>query len=139
MMTKREILANKAAGLPVWYIEPWADRIVRAKVQNIKISNGMEYAELRGMGSSKDSPVDFIGTEGRQFEKLFKSREALEKHIAAENAARAAEIRAQIQTKDDMIQFMFDHTVSCAEEYTDWFARKTVKQIALEKWGIKLD
>lgn len=139
MMTKEQILNSKATGLPVWYIEPWADRIVRAKVQNIKISGDLEYAELRGMGSSKDSPVDFIGTEGRQFEKLFKSREALEKHIAAENSARAAEIRAQIQTKDDMIRFMFGHTVSCAEEYTDWFARETVKQIALEKWGITLD
>lgn len=139
MMTKAEVLNNKAAGLPVWYIETWSDRIVRAKVQAIKMNGDLEYAELRGMGGDPDSLVDFVGTEGRQFDKLFPTREALEKHIADENAAREAEIREQIQTKDDMIRFMFDNTVSCAEEYTDWFARDTVKQIALEKWGIKLD
>lgn len=139
MMTRAQILANKAANLPVWYIETWSDRIVRANVQNIKISNGVEYAELRGMGGDPDSLVDFTGTQGRQFEELFSTRVALEKHIADENAARAAEIRAQIQTKEDMIRFMFNHTVSCAEEYTDWFARETVKQIALEKWGTRLE
>lgn len=139
MMTKSQVLANKAANLPVWYIEPWADRIVRAKVQAIKVSGDLEYAELRGMGGDPDSLMDFVGTEGREFEKLFPTREALEKHIADENAAREAEIREQIQTKDDMIQFMFDHTVSCCEEYTDWFARDVVRKIAKEKWGLVLE
>lgn len=138
-MTKAEILNNKAANLPVWYIEPWAERIVRAQVQAIKVSNGTEYAELRGMGGDPDSLIDFHGTQDKQFGKLFPTREALEKHMAEEKNARAAKIRSQIQTKEDMIRFLFDHPVACCEEYTDWDARETVKQIAHEKWGIRLD
>ena len=30
----------------------------------------------------------------------------------------------------DLVAFMYDHCVACAEEYTDWTARRAVKEIA---------
>jgi hypothetical protein len=34
---------------------------------------------------------------------------------------------------------MYDHCVACAEEYTDWTARRAVKEIAKEMLGLKLE
>ena len=39
----------------------------------------------------------------------------------------------------DLVAFMYDHCVACAEEYTDWTARRAVKEIAKEMLGLDLD
>ena len=135
-MTKAEVLNHKEKRLPVWFVEYWSDMIHRARVVDIITQNGAEYAKINGFGGP--DLVDFIGTQGCQFEKLFPTKEALCKHRKKEEQARIEEIKAQIQTKDDMIQFMFSANVSCCEEYTDWIARNAIQQIAFEKWGIEL-
>lgn len=138
-MTKSEILQAHKTNTPVWWVEPWSGQIMSAKVQAIKQDHEVEYAELRGMNDASDLQISFVGTNTKSFEQLFSSREVLEKHLADEKASCIARIRSQIQTKDDMIRFMFNHPVACCEEYTDWNAREAVKQIACEKWNIKLE
>mgnify|MGYP001851234930 CR=1 FL=1 len=51
--------------------------------------------------------------------------------------ARISLILAQLKTKDDLIAYMYTHTVNLAEEYTDWDAREAVKRKAAE-FGITL-
>ena len=41
--------------------------------------------------------------------------------------------------EDELEDVMYDHCVACAEEYTDWTARKAVKEIAKEMLGLDLD
>lgn len=140
MMTKEQILAHQKSGTPVWFIEKWSDRIVCAKVVEIReTDDGSEYAELHGLGGSPDRLIDFTGSTGRKFADLFASKEELETHLEEKKAAEIAEIRAQIQSKDDMVRFMFTHPVACCEEYTDWTAREAVVAIAREKWNINLE
>ncbi len=52
---------------------------------------------------------------------------------------RIAEIKAKIKDAGDLVAFMYDHCVACAEEYTDWTARRAVKEIAKEMLGLDLD
>ena len=44
--------------------------------------------------------------------------------------ARIERFMAEIHTKEDLIAFMYNHTVSPAEEYTDWTAREAVRRKA---------
>ena len=46
--------------------------------------------------------------------------------------------RNQIHSIQDLVRFMFEHTVSSAEEYTDWTARAVAIEKAKE-FGITLD
>lgn len=135
-MAREDIVNAKNTGRPVWFVGYWSDMIKRARVTDIKMEKDVEYAVLNGFGGP--DPVDFIGTQGCESEKLFPTKEALCDHRKKEEQARINEIKSQIQTKDDLIAFMFDANVSCCEEYTDWTARKAVQEIALEKWGIEL-
>ena len=48
------------------------------------------------------------------------------------------ETAAKIKDASDLVAFMYDHCVACAEEYTDWTARRAVKEIAKEMLGLEL-
>ena len=43
-----------------------------------------------------------------------------------------------ISTIEDLVIFMFNHCISCAEEYTDWAAREASRRKVLELLGIEL-
>ena len=61
------------------------------------------------------------------------------KRIKKEEEKKIAEIKAKIKNAGDLVAFMYDHCVACAEEYTDWTARRAVKEIAKEMLGLDLD
>ena len=42
------------------------------------------------------------------------------------------------KTIEDLVQFMYDNTVSCADEYTDWNARRAARERAKELLDIDL-
>ena len=70
---------------------------------------------------------------------LYASREELQKELKKEEEKKIAEIKAKIKNAGDLVAFMYDHCVACAEEYTDWTARRAVKEIAKEMLGLDLD
>ena len=52
---------------------------------------------------------------------------------------KVSEIKEQLGTKDDIIQFMYDNVVAQAEEYTNWDARQAVREIMQERYGTDLE
>ena len=62
-----------------------------------------------------------------------------DKELKKEEEKKIAEIKAKIKDTGDLVAFMYDHCVACAEEYTDWTARRAVKEIAKEMLGLDLD
>ena len=77
----------------------------------------------------------------RLFNKLKKAeREKKTEYIELkkEEEEKIAEIKAKIKDTGDLVAFMYDHCVACAEEYTDWTARRAVKELAKEMLGLEL-
>lgn len=70
---------------------------------------------------------------------LYASREELQNKLKKEERKKIAEIKDSIKDAGDLVRFMYDHCVACAEEYTDWTARRAVKEIAKEMLGLKLE
>lgn len=139
-MTKSEVLAAKKQNRPVYFQENWTENIVEAKIVDIVVSEGSKesaYAQLHCI-RLPELDIKHGGDIGQKFEDLYPSVRSLRDHIQREENRRIQEISDSIHTRDDLIQFMFDHTVACCEEYTDWTAREAVKQIAKTKFGIDL-
>ena len=86
-----------------------------------------------------DIEWDDGGNSGCLLKNLYASREELQKELKKEEENKIAEIKAKIKDASDLVAFMYDHCVACAEEYTDWTARKAVKEIAKEMLGLDLD
>ena len=70
---------------------------------------------------------------------LSEARDFSHEFFTKEEEKKIAEIKAKIKDASDLVAFMYDHCVACAEEYTDWTARKAVKEIAKEMLGLDLD
>lgn len=122
---------------PVWFMETWSGMSAKARITDIcKDGQAGEYAKVNCI---HDEECDAYGSQGVFFKDLYPSKELLLQDAAAKEQARVNEIKASIQTMEDCIQFMFGHTVSHAEEYTDWTARRAVKELAAERWGLELD
>lgn len=47
--------------------------------------------------------------------------------------------KSQIKTIEDLVKFMYNNCVACAEEYTDWDARKAAAERAKELLDIDLE
>ena len=69
---------------------------------------------------------------------MYASREELQKELKKEEEEKIAEIKSKIKDTCDLVAFMYDHCVACAEEYTDWTARRAEKEIAKEMLGLEL-
>lgn len=85
-----------------------------------------------------DIEWDDGGNSGCLLKDLYASREELQKELKKEEEKKIAEIKAKIKDVGDLVEFMYDHCVACAAEYTDWTARKAVKEIAKEMIGLEL-
>jgi len=70
--------------------------------------------------------------------KCYPSREAALDAQKAENERIRNKYRAQIQTVEDLVRFMYDHNVSCSEEYTNWNARQIAREKAKELLGLEI-
>lgn len=135
-MDKNTVEKFQREGRPVWYLGSWSDMPEKAKVTRIcRDESTREYAEVECI---HDDECYAFGSRSVHFDDLYPSKEDLLRAVSDEEQKKTAEIMASIQTKDDCIRYMFSHTVSCAEEYTDWTARRAVQQIAKERWGIDL-
>lgn len=130
------MINNPKIGQKVWFLEPWGQCIHSAKITalgetevSVRYPKKYPYADIEW---------DDGGNSGRLLKDLYASREELQKELKKEEEKKIAEIKAKIKDVGDLVEFMYDHCVACAAEYTDWTARKAVKEIAKEMIGLEL-
>lgn len=70
---------------------------------------------------------------------LFATQEELTEHIARTEKERFNKRLNEIKTVKDLVRFMYDNTVSEADEYTDEDGRRIAAMKAKELLGIDLD
>ena len=119
------MINNPKIGQKVWFLEPWGQCIHSAKITalgetevSVRYPKKYPYADIEW---------DDGGNSG-----------CLLKELKKEEEKKIAEIKAKIKDVGDLVEFMYDHCVACAAEYTDWTARKAVKEIAKEMIGLEL-
>ena len=131
------MIKNPKIGQRVWFVEHWSQCIHSAKITalgetevSVRDPKKYPYADIKW---------DDGGNSGCLLKDLYASREELQKELKKEEEKKIAEIKAKIKDAGDLVAFMYDHCVACAEEYTDWTARRAVKEIAKEMLGLDLD
>ena len=128
------MIKNPKIGQKVWFAEACNQRIHSAKLialDEVEVSTRKYlYAKIE---------MDDGCRLGWPLKNLYASREELQKELKKEEEKKIAEIKAKIKDAGDLVTFMYDHCVACAEEYTDWTARRAVKEIAKEMLGLDLD
>ena len=130
------MIKNPKIGQKVLFKETWSGFIRSAKITafgEIEVParnpKKYQYAEL----TCEDG-----GNSSCLLKDLYTSREELQKELRREEEKKIAEIKSKIKDANDLVAFMYNHCVACAEEYTDWTARKAVKEIAKEMLGLEL-
>ena len=128
------MINNPKIGQKVWFLEPWGQCIHSAKITalgetEVSVRNPEKYPYA-------DIEWDDGGNSGCLLKNLYASREELQKELKKEEEKKIAEIKAKIKDASDLVAFMYDHCVACAEEYTDWTARKAVNYSAPFRGGV---
>lgn len=77
------------------------------------------------------------GATKEPLSRLYPTRDAAREAQDAERAVLKAKYREEIHSVEDLVRFMFDHTVSVCEEYTEYEAREVAIEKATE-FGINL-
>lgn len=98
---------------------------------SLQIGNEL-YLKIKGIG-------DTIGTQAVLAAHCFHSAEELASYNQMRSTEQYQNYRASIETVNDLVAFMFQHTVSKAEEYTDWEAPAAVCDAARDLLGLKLN
>ena len=150
-MDKSTVEKFKKEERPVWFLGRRTAMPIKSKIVSICDDDSAgEYAKLEYI-CDDDSAGEYAKLEyicddecavlksaDVSYESIYESKDDLVADLCKEALKEAAEIKAAVQTKDDCIRFMFSHTVSCAGEYTDLVARRTIQNIARKRWGIDL-
>lgn len=69
---------------------------------------------------------------------IYKSKSDAEKAYKEEIQNRIKEYKSRINTVEDLVKFMFNENVTCAEEYTDYEARQAAIERTKELLDIEL-
>lgn len=130
------MITNPKIGQKVWFLEPWSKCIHSAKITALgetevsaRDQEKYPYAEIKW---------DDGGDSGCLLRDLYSSREELQAELKKAEKKRIAEIKGSIKDVNGLVAFMYNHCVASAEEYTDWTARRVVKEIAKEMLGLEL-
>ena len=96
------------------------------KIKQFLESNGVEYVKF-GTGVTLPKSRVFLSKEDciKCYNKNFNDK--------------VVNYCKSISTVEDLVTFMFNHCVSCAEEYTDWEAREACQIKAKELLGLDLN
>lgn len=130
------MIENPKIGQHVWFYEIWSERPVGATIMELNvIPADKAYPKERPFANLR---LDEGGSNSILLSELFSTKEKLMKDKQEKEIKRIAEIKESIKTTEDLVKFMYNHTVSSAEEYTDWTARRAVKEIAKEMLRIEL-
>ena len=130
------MVKNVNIGDTVWFEEHWSECLTSGVVKNVGMTEiteknpvALPYATIK----SNYVEYDIL------FENLYPTKDVLLQAIKKESDKRVAEIKAKIHDVNELIAFMYDATISTgSEEYTDWDARRAVKEIAKELLNIDL-
>ncbi len=108
---------NWAIGDTCWYKESWSGCYYECEIVGIKhmIADQTPYAAIKNKNPGGIQTFDSL------FEKLAESREEL---VARDNAIKNGYL-TEINSKDDLIRFMFANCIN-GEEHTDEEAREAV-------------
>ena len=130
------MITNPKIGQKVWFLEPWSKCIHSAKITalgetevSVRDPERYPYADIKW---------DDGGDSIRLLRDLYSSREELQKELKKTEEKRIRKIKYEIRDVNDLVTFMYNHCVASAEEYTDWIARRAVKEIAKEMLGLEL-
>ena len=82
---------------------------------------------------------DNFGTAGVKISNCYRTKGELLAAMKAESIAKVQEYCGMIKDVAGLVEFMYSHTVSCADEYTDWDARRAAAIRARDLLGIELD
>lgn len=121
-----------------YFEEPWTGNIIGGQVLEVK--------QTEAKPKYPSEPYLVIQIEGTRYgkrdflaSKCYPTREAADAAQAAENEKLRDKYRSQIQSRGDLVKFMYSHHVSCCEEYADCDARFVAKEKAKELFGLELD
>lgn len=117
-------------GMEVWFENNW-DTICSGKVTKF-YDEAPEYVEIKGTRET-------YGTMGAKIANCYLTKEELLAALQTQSNQRQAEYCAAIKDVNDLVRFMYENNVCCAEEYTNWDARRAAKTRAKELLGIDLD
>lgn len=131
-------MANFNINDNAYFIENWTDNVIGGKVLDVRLTRATDqypsepYLVIKIEGSRYDKREQLVS-------KCYPMREAALAARDSKNEETKNKYREQIQTPEDLVRFMYDYTVSCAEEYTDWEARAVAAEKAKEFFGLELD
>ena len=135
-MDKSTVEQFKEEERPVWFLGRRTAMPIKSKIVSICDDDSAgEYAKLEYIC---DDECAVLKSADVSYESIYESKDDLVADLCKEALKETAEIKSAVQTKDDCIRFMFNHTVSCAGEYTDLVARRAIQNIARKRWGIDL-
>lgn len=99
-----------------FYYEPWSEAVVEARIAGLPSENDPSMLALRN--------VSVPGQAQRLYDDLFPDRKSAQDAVARHKASRYERYASEITDLESAIAFAWSHTVSLAEEYTDWEARR---------------
>ena len=123
------------AGQKVWCVDAFGN-IHNAITNETMVSQRGKKQITYVMMSSVDG---YRSSQGFPIDACYSSREAL---LESEKAKADRNVRLyceEIQSVNDLVEFMFNNPVAPAEEYTDYDARKAAAIRAEELLGLKLE
>lgn len=135
-MERQTAIKYQKSGHPVWFRGVWSDLPTKARIIDIKMKNGIEYAHVDCI---RDEKYGVIGPQDVLLKNLYPSKEALFIAISEKDRKYINEIKAKIQTKDDCIMYLYNNHIATGTEYTDWTARRAIREIARDRWGLELE
>lgn len=104
-------------------------------LQSVKVKR----IELILKGGLREVPYVVFGTGFCLPEEMvFSSKEDCVQDYQNRFEEKVQDYCKSIKSVPDLVSFMFNHCVSCAEEYTDWEAREAAYRKAKELLGIDL-
>lgn len=128
-------MQDNIVGSTVWFEEPWSGLIQQGQVESLKID---PYNEEEVIYTIKMNTFS-RGSICKRSCDCFDSYNSCKKFIEDREEKRVNELKENIVTVEDLLRFMFNHTVARSEEYTDWTARQAAKESAYEILGIDLE
>lgn len=82
--------------------------------------------------------ADDGGDTGAKIDRIWATKEEGRNAMKAESDAAIKKYKDSIKDVNDLVRFMYDNTVSSAEEYTNWEARRAVRERTKELLGVDL-
>ena len=129
-------MSDFKVGDHVWGIQRgWCEGIINGEIK--KFETTTDY---------KDKSAKFVYIRNNyamlsgyvKEDDIYKSKSDAEKAYKEEIQNRIKEYKSRINTVEDLVKFMFNENVTCAEEYTDYEARQAAIEKSKELLGIEL-